>query len=43
MTFAGTLPSEPERKEPALQRTAGRARLAICRKDGQSRLERLFQ
>ncbi len=43
MTFADTLPSEPEPGTPALQRTSGHARLAI-RRDGEvSRLERLFQ
>lgn len=41
MTFADTLPSEPER--PALQRASGLARLAIGRDGGISRLERLFQ
>jgi len=43
MTFADTSQSDPERSEPALQRTVGRARLAIRHKDGGSRLERLFQ
>ena len=43
MTFADISQSEPEKIEPALQRTVGRARLAIRHKDGGSRLERLFQ
>lgn len=43
MTFADTSPSDPQSGEPALQRTAGLARLAIRHKDGGSRLERLYQ
>jgi urease accessory protein len=43
MTFADTLPSEPEAGATALQRASGRARLSIRRDGGVSRLERLFQ
>ena len=43
MTFADTSPSDPQSGEPALQRAAGLARLAIRHKDGGSRLERLYQ
>jgi urease accessory protein len=43
MTFADTLPSEPEPQDPALQRAVGQARLSIRREGGGSRLERLFQ